>query len=168
MCLYGRKGDVCCSECCCRCLSILKYLSLSPSSLCSVYHGLLCIVLSTSFPLSLLSLPPSPFPFLPLIYIKVLQKLFESEHRYCNDLYTLVEFYYKQLKTAIISGYVNIQWEQLDAIFLNWSVAHSPCASKHEEWSSGLIEYRHLSRSCTCMLIHICTASRAHTHMHLH
>ena len=121
-----------------RYLNICLFLLL-PCVVFTMVYCTLYLLPSPPFSLSLSPplLPPPPSLFLlpslssplSLSPIKVLQKLFESEHRYCNDLYTLVEFYYKQLKTAIISGYVNIQWEQLDAIFLNWSVAHSPCAS---------------------------------------
>ena len=85
-------------------------ISMSLSNLLSVT---LSVCLSVSLSLSL-----------SLSLSQVLQKFHESEHRYSYDLHTLVEFYYKQLKTAVMSGYVNIQWEQLDAIFLNWLVIH--------------------------------------------
>ena len=57
-----------------------------------------------------------------IIFLQFLQKFYDSENRYLNDLTTLVELYYHQLKIAVNSGHVLLRRDQLDGIFLNWFV----------------------------------------------
>lgn len=47
-----------------------------------------------------------------------------NEERYVNDLITLVDVYYRPIKTAVASELVTIPWAKLDAIFLNWFVVY--------------------------------------------
>lgn len=91
----------------------------------------------------------------------MLERLVGNEERYLSDITTLVDVYYRPIKTAIASELVSISWTKLDAMFLNWYSCCMSCShlskSLYQGPGSGFCSiYDFVSQSWFAWIVILC------------